>query len=96
MTSENAEKWKSIGYIGPRTRKVNTKDDQLAKDRDAYKRLRREGLQPPHVGGSAALERDATMPIEVEMGWTAKTKAGKALAGEGVERSQELGMRGPL
>lgn len=90
----NNEKWRSIGYIGPRTRTVNSKDDQLARDRDAYKRLRRDGLQPPHVHGSEQLERDATMPIEVEMGWTAKTKTGKALAAEGVERSQELGVRG--
>lgn len=95
MTNENREKWKSIGYIGPRTRTVNKNDDQLTRDREAYKRLRDSGLQPPHVGGSADLERDATLPIEVEMGWTAKTKTGKALAGEGVERSQELGMRGP-
>lgn len=91
---ENNEKWRSIGYVGPRTRDVNHRDDQLARDRDAYRRLRREGLQPPHVKGSEALERDATLPIEVEMGWTAKTKAGKALAKEGVERSHELGLRG--
>lgn len=92
--NENTEKWRSIGYIGPRTRTVNSKDDKLTRDREAYRRLRRDGLQPPHVNGSADLERDATMPIEVEMGWTAKTKTGKALAEEGVERSRELGVRG--
>jgi hypothetical protein len=37
-------------------------------DLPAYRRLRDEGLQPPHVGGSAALERDATDPIEVNTG----------------------------
>lgn len=85
--------YKSIGFVGPKTRRANSKDDTLARDRDAYKRLRKDGLQPEHVGGSARLERDATMPIEVEMGWVAKTKEGKALAREGVERSQEMGFR---
>lgn len=86
--------YRSIGFVGPRTRKANTKDDQLAKDRDAYRRLRRDGLQPPHVGGSEHLEKNATLPIEIETGWIAKTKTGKVLANEGVERSQELGLRG--
>lgn len=86
--------YKSIGFLGPKTRSGNRKDEQLAKDRDAYKRLRGDGLQPPHVGGSDHLEKHASLPIEVEMGWTAKTKQGKALANEGVERSQELGLRG--
>jgi hypothetical protein len=88
------EDYRSIGYIGPKTRKVNTKDGKLARDRDAYARLRRDGLHPEHVGGSDHLEKHATMPIEVEMGWVAKTKQGKALAREGVERSIELGVRG--
>ncbi len=82
----------SIGYIGPRTRKGNSKDAKLAQDRDAYARLRREGLHPGHVGGSDHLEKHASMPIEVEMGHTFKTKQGKALAVEGVERSRELGV----
>jgi hypothetical protein len=86
----------SIGYVGPKTRKINTKDDKLAQDRDAYQRLRRDGLHPGHVGGSDHLERHASLPIEVETGWVAKTKQGKALAKEGVERSIELGVRGPL
>lgn len=88
------EDYKSVGYIGPKTRNGNSKDDQLARDRDAYKRLRKNGLQPGHVNGSARLERDATMPIEVESGWVAKTKTGKALAREAVERSAEMGLTG--
>lgn len=86
--------YKSIGYVGPRTRHGNSKDEQLAKDRDAYKRLREDGLHPGHVGGSDHLEKHAEMPIEVEMGHVFKTKQGKALAAEGVERSIELGLRG--
>lgn len=85
--------YKSVGFVGPKTSQGNKKDEKLAKDRDAYKRLRANGLQPGHVGGSARLERHATLPIEVETGWVAKTKQGKALAKEGVERSIELGVR---
>jgi hypothetical protein len=88
------EDYRSIGYVGPRTRRANGKDEQLARDRDAYRRLRKDGVQPDHVGGSERIERHATLPIEVEMGWVAKTKTGKALAREGVERSIELGVRG--
>lgn len=84
--------YKSIGYIGPRTRAGNHKDEKLARDRDSYKRLRADGVQPPHVGGSDHLEKHASLPIEVEMGHTFKTKQGKALATEGVERSRELGI----
>ena len=86
--------YRSVGYIGPKTRAGNTKDEKLARDRDAYKRLRANGLQPSHVKGSDHLEKHADLPIEVEMGWVAKTKQGKALAKEGVERSTELGVRG--
>jgi hypothetical protein len=85
--------YRSVGYIGPKTRQGNTKDAKLAKDRDAYARLRRDGLHPGHIGGSDHLERHATLPIEVEMGWIAKSKVGKALAQEGVERSLEIGVR---
>jgi hypothetical protein len=86
--------YRTVGYIGPKTRKGNTKDDKLAKDRDAYARLRKDGLHPGHIGGSDHLEKHATLPIEVEMGHVFKSRVGKALAQEGVERSLEIGVRG--
>lgn len=86
--------YKSIGFVGPRTRAGNRKDEKLGKDRDAYKRLRANGLQPGHVGGSDHLEKHATLPIEVEYGKVFKTPTGKALAKEACERSVELGIRG--
>lgn len=86
------EHYKTVGYIGPRTRRVNAKDAKLAKDRDSYKEMRKQGFQPAHVGGSYDLARDATMQIEIEMGHTFKTKQGKNLAAEGVERSAEIGL----
>ena len=37
-------------------------------DREAYRRLRADGLQPPTIAGSAHLERHATTRFEVESG----------------------------
>jgi len=43
-------------------------DPQLDKDREAYKRLRRNGEQPKHVGGSAPLEATANESFEISTG----------------------------
>jgi hypothetical protein len=86
--------YRSVGYIGPRTRTTNTKDAALAKDLAAYKAMRRQGFQPPHVGGSHDLARDATLAVEIEMGHVYKTKQGKNLAEEGVDRCYEMGLKG--
>lgn len=37
-------------------------------DREAYRRLRADGLQPPRIAGSAHLERHATTAFEVTAG----------------------------
>lgn len=37
-------------------------------DREAYRRLRADGLQPPRIAGSAHLERHAQTAYEVERG----------------------------
>lgn len=37
-------------------------------DREAYRRLRQDGLQPPRIAGSAHLERHAQTAYEVERG----------------------------
>lgn len=41
-------------------------------DREAYRRLRQDGLQPPRIAGSAHLERHATTRYEVETGQVAE------------------------
>jgi hypothetical protein len=46
--------------------KVN--DPLLDKDRDAYKRLRRDGEQPKNLKGSAALEATANESFEISTG----------------------------
>lgn len=40
-------------------------------DREAYRRLRLQGLQPPRIAGSAHLERHAETRFEVESGMVA-------------------------
>lgn len=47
-------------------------------DREAYKRLREQGLQPPTIRGSAKLEAHAETRYEVETGQVATDR--KALA----------------
>lgn len=60
------EKIRSVGVM--RRTGATSREQQLARDRDAYARLRREGLQPRTVGGSAELERTADHRHEIEMG----------------------------
>jgi hypothetical protein len=45
---------------------TNAKEKQLHKDRDAYKRLRADGLQPNSVDGSAQLEQNVKDQIEID------------------------------
>ena len=49
---------------------IHTEAREVAfgKDADAYRRLRKDGLQPPHVDGSHRLEAGANHSIEVESG----------------------------
>jgi hypothetical protein len=44
------------------------REQTFGKDADAYRRLRRDGLQPPHVDGSHRLEARADRASEVESG----------------------------
>lgn len=62
-------------------------DRRLGADRDAYLRMRREGLQPKQVTGSAELERCAETKFEIESGTLypgkqRKIEEGQALAAE--------------
>jgi len=43
-------------------------ESQFAKDREAYRRLRQNGLQPPRIDGCAVLEKHATTKTEIETG----------------------------
>lgn len=57
-----------IGGVGARTREVDATERTWDMDRPAYKRLRMEGMQPPHVDGAAKLETVAQNDLEVNTG----------------------------
>lgn len=61
------EKILSVG-IKKASRKADEADRALSSDLDAYKRLRRNGLQPPRIDGSARLEKEAVTALEVQTG----------------------------
>lgn len=44
------------------------RDRVMGKDMEAYKRIRKEGLQPPRIDGCAELEARANYRTEIEMG----------------------------
>jgi hypothetical protein len=44
---------------------ANQKDAALARDMDAYKRLRRDGEQPARIDGAAHVEKHAETRLEV-------------------------------
>jgi hypothetical protein len=79
--------YKTVGFS--RTSGKTIRERQLSKDLDAYKRIRKEGVQPKGIDGCAKLEQRAHDRMEIEMGhlfstpeeW-GKAKQGMALAAE--------------
>ena len=57
-----------VGERGKATRKHDATESGWDRDMPAYKRLRREGHQPPSVDGCADLEARARSPFEIETG----------------------------
>ena len=51
-----AEKSRTVGIQGAETWRLNAADKVISSDNDAYRRLRKDGLQPETVKGSAKLE----------------------------------------
>lgn len=56
---------------------------------DAYQRIRRNGLQPKGIDGSAQLEKHAETQQEIEMGHLFK-KEELPKVNEGIERAKEI------
>ena len=50
----------------PDSNRTNAKERVLAKDLDAYKRLRQDGVQPQGIDGAARLEARAETKDQVE------------------------------
>lgn len=69
---------------------VNAREGRWEKDMPAYKELRRQGLQPRQIDGSAELADRAHDRMEVEMGHVFKTKGQLAAAKEGMAEAQDM------
>lgn len=65
------------------------KDRRWDADMPAYKRLRKNGVQPRQIDGSAALETRASDQFEVELG-TIVPKEAKSRVQEGLAISREI------
>lgn len=70
----------------PETVAANARERLWAVDRDAYKRIRQDGIQPRSVLGAAELEKHAETKTEIEMGKIMPSRWVK----EGVDMSQDL------
>ena len=53
------ESARTVGIESADTWRINARDKEISRDNDAYRRLRKDGVQPERVDGSAKLE--ATM-----------------------------------
>jgi len=61
-------------------------------DRDAYARLRRNGLQPKSIAGSARLEAAAATPFEVASGQLFTGRRAQAQLGEALAMCTDAGV----
>lgn len=58
----------TIQFAGRGKSSQSAMEARWEKDMPAYHRLRRNGLQPPHIDGCAQLEGRAGSQMEIEMG----------------------------
>lgn len=58
--------YKTVGVL--KKSATTAKETQLDRDRAAYQRLRKQGLQPPRIDGCARLEKEAVTRDEIVMG----------------------------
>lgn len=61
-----SEHFRSLSFVDHGVGSYHKRDESLTKDRDAYKRLRQNGLQPKGLDGSHKLEATAKTEAQVE------------------------------
>ena len=91
----NRDHWLSVG-VSPsatptRSRgvvEINEREKRWHTDMDAYKSMRRQGLQPRAIDGADELAATASDPLEIEMGRTLPGSAKEIR--EGIQRAQEI------
>lgn len=79
---------------GAEAARINAGDKQLAKDRDAYKELRKQGYQPRNVDGCADLATRAVDRFDIERGHTVTDPAMKKEVIEGEKIVRDMGLIG--
>lgn len=91
----NRDHWLSVG-VAPsatptrsgRAAEINATEARWTKDMDAYKAMRRQGMQPRRIDGADRLAATATDPLEIEMGRTLPGTPQEIRAG--IERAQQI------
>lgn len=68
---------------------INAREKRWDVDLPAYKRLRREGLQPKSIDGAKDLEAKATDRLEIDMGHILPDPADRARAVEAMAMVEE-------
>lgn len=75
----------------PHVVREEEKEQQLSADLPAYKRLRRNGVQPRQIDGASSLEQRAEDQFDVELGHIVP-KEYKSRVQEGFDTARELGL----
>lgn len=88
---EFRDKLKTVQFAG-KPSEQGQMEKRLTKDREAYKRLRRNGLQPRAMTGAAKLEKHASTKLEIQMGHLFRTPEEMAKAREGMQRANDMGI----
>ena len=66
----------------PEAVRINAKEKRWERDMPAYSRMRKNGVQPKAIDGSARIEQMAETKMEVESGHLLPTKAQRGMASD--------------
>ena len=70
----------------------DAQESRLSKDLPAYKRLRRDGLQPRNIDGSAELEKRVGSQFDIDLGrYVPKSEMSRVLEGQQWCRENGIG-----
>lgn len=87
----------SAGALSSKRAKVaaaNRREQVLDRDMAAYKRLRRQGIQPARIDGCAELESRAETRMEIEYGKVLPNNV--STVRETIHRLEDMGLSSPL
>jgi hypothetical protein len=71
---------------------VNERESRWHKDMDAYRAIRKQGLQPKGIDGSAALENRAEDQFEIQTGHLFKTKEERKGVIASINKARDFGV----